>query len=88
MTNKLTPEYYQGSDGKDLFDRFEEGLLSPDEIRGFYKGNIIKYVTRYQGKNGFEDLQKAGVYLSRLETFEAHTHPLNNFLKARGLGND
>lgn len=82
MTSKLSPDYYQGSDGKDLFDRFESGLLSPDEVRGFYKGNIIKYVTRYQGKHGVEDLQKAGVYLSRLEAFETHTHPLNNFLKA------
>lgn len=29
----------------------------------FLEGNIIKYVTRYKEKNGFEDLQKAEQYL-------------------------
>ena len=33
---------------------------------GFYIGNIIKYVTRYKGKNGLEDLTKAKWYLDRL----------------------
>lgn len=67
---EIRPNYYKGKDGKDLFDRFEEGLLSKDEVRGFYKGNIIKYVTRYQGKNGSEDLDKAITYIKRLESFE------------------
>lgn len=67
----IKPKYYRGEDGKDLFDRFEEGLLSKDEVRGFYKGNIVKYVARYQGKNGLQDLDKAGTYLHRLKQFEA-----------------
>lgn len=66
----IKPKYYRGEDGKDLFDRFEEGLLSKDEVRGFYKGNIVKYVARYQGKNGLQDLDKAGAYLHRLKQFE------------------
>lgn len=65
----LKPDYY-ASNGKDLFDRFEEGLMLADEIRGFYKGNIFKYITRYQDKNGVEDLQKASTYLNRLIAFE------------------
>ena len=32
----------------------------------FLEGNIIKYVTRYEGKNGVEDLKKASWYLNRL----------------------
>ena len=32
----------------------------------FLEGNIIKYVTRYEGKNGVEDLKKASWYLDRL----------------------
>lgn len=84
MTSKLMPEYYKGQDGKDLFDRFEEGLLSPDEVRGFYKGNIIKYVTRYGDKNGTEDLKKAGIYLKRLETFETPLRQFKDSLKALG----
>lgn len=66
----IKPEYYQGKDGKDLFDRYEAGLLKEDEVIGFYKGNIIKYVTRYKEKNGLEDLEKASTYLERLKSYE------------------
>ena len=67
---ELQPDYYKGKDGHDLFDRFEHGLLTPDEVVGFYKGNVIKYLTRFKEKNGLEDLQKAQVYLVRLIVFE------------------
>lgn len=33
----------------------------------FVSGNIIKYITRYKGKNGLEDLKKAQEYLRRLK---------------------
>ncbi|MDM8214766.1 DUF3310 domain-containing protein [Desulfovibrio piger] len=32
----------------------------------FLRGNIIKYIMRYDAKNGVEDLKKARVYLDRL----------------------
>jgi len=32
----------------------------------FLEGNVIKYVTRYESKNGLEDLRKAAWYLQRL----------------------
>lgn len=66
----MTPTYYQGSDSKDLLSRFADGMVSPEEFRGFCKGNIFKYVTRYQQKNGVEDLEKAQTYLNRLILFE------------------
>lgn len=65
----MNPDYYK-SNGKDLFTRFEEGLLTTEEYRGFLKGNIFKYVTRYQDKNGQEDLVKAETYMDTLEEFE------------------
>lgn len=68
----LRPKYYKGKDGQDLFSRFENGLLSKEQVRGFYLGNIIKYITRYRGKNGVEDLLKADTYLNRLIEFEEH----------------
>jgi len=37
--------------------------FSKEELVGFYKGNVIKYVSRAQRKNGVEDLEKAAVYL-------------------------
>lgn len=67
---KLRPDYYKGKDGKDLFARFESGLLTKEQVQGFYIGNVMKYITRYQGKNGVEDLKKARTYLDRLIGFE------------------
>lgn len=67
---KLRPDYYKGKDGKDLFARFESGLLTKEQVQGFYVGNVMKYITRYQGKNGVEDLKKARTYLDRLIRFE------------------
>lgn len=32
----------------------------------FVEGNIIKYLLRYKGKNGLEDLKKSQWYLNRL----------------------
>lgn len=40
--------------------------LTPDEFRGYIKGNVIKYTWREQYKNQDEDLNKASWYLSRL----------------------
>lgn len=40
--------------------------MSRDAYCGFLKGNVIKYVFRYEKKNGLEDLKKAKVYLDWL----------------------
>lgn len=45
---------------------FGQDNLSPEEMNGFYKMNVIKYVARCDRKNGLEDLQKARDYLNLL----------------------
>lgn len=45
---------------------YMESVLAPEEIRGGYKFNILKYVSRERYKNGLEDLKKAKWYLDRL----------------------
>lgn len=75
----INPGYYKGTDGKDLFDRFEDGLMAPDQVRGFYTGNVIKYLTRYQAKNGIDDLEKADTYLQQLMNYEQRQ--FNNSIK-------
>lgn len=37
-----------------------------DEFMGFCKGNVLKYLLRYEDKNGLEDLEKAKIYLNWL----------------------
>lgn len=45
---------------------FGQDNLSSEEMNGFYKMNVIKYVARCDRKNGLEDLQKARDYLNLL----------------------
>ena len=47
--------------------------LTPEEFKGFCKGNILKYVFRAEYKNGVEDYRKATQYLKWLiEEAEKH----------------
>ena len=41
-------------------------FLSDEEIIGYLRGNIAKYLHRWRYKNGIEDLRKADWYLHRL----------------------
>ena len=40
--------------------------MSPEAFNGYCKGNVLKYIFRYEEKGGYEDLQKARVYLNWL----------------------
>jgi len=63
---------------------FDEGVIECiDYIEShafdFLEGNVIKYVTRYQHKNGAEDLKKAKWYLERLiKRTEEYENKRNN----------
>ena len=58
--NVLQPEHYmQGS--HECIDEIR-AMLSPEEFKGFLKGNVIKYRYRANLKNGKEDLEKADNY--------------------------
>lgn len=59
-----SPDYYKGKTMQ-VFDVLNE-FLSVEANQGFYVGNIIKYVVRFKGKNGKEDLLKARNYLDKL----------------------
>ena len=43
-----------------------ESILTPEEFRGYKKGNVLKYILREKLKNGLEDLKKCENYLKRL----------------------
>lgn len=42
---------------------FIRAKLGADGFRAYCLGNVMKYVARWQDKNGEEDLRKASVYL-------------------------
>lgn len=42
--------------------------MTKEQFIGYLKGNIQKYIWRFDKKNGLEDLQKANIYLNWLQT--------------------
>jgi len=58
------PHYVQG--GIECIDAIK-AALTPDEWRGFLKGQILKYTWRERLKGGQEDIGKAGFYLAKLK---------------------
>lgn len=70
--NNVKPSYYNNN-GADVIEMLSK-VLEPGEFRGFMKGNIIKYATRYDKKNGLEDLDKCAEYKFRLSIWEITGH--------------
>ena len=66
MTDAINPQHYQRG-GVECIDAIEASMTE-EAFKGFLKGNCIKYLYRYENKNGAEDLKKAQWYLSRLLT--------------------
>jgi hypothetical protein len=62
--NAISPAHYQKG-GVECIEAIEASM-SKEAFKGFLKGNCIKYIYRYENKNGAEDLRKAEWYLLRL----------------------
>lgn len=61
----INPEHYKVG-GIETWDILT-AKLTDQELIGFCKGNVLKYLTRADYKGGKEDIQKAKWYLSKLE---------------------
>lgn len=48
-----------------------QAVLTPDEFRGFLKGNVIKYSMRAGRKDGSDDAGKAQHYRQKLAEIDA-----------------
>lgn len=59
------PDHYnQGS--VECIDAIESATVNKRGLEAIAVGNIIKYLWRYESKNGLEDVKKAKWYLERL----------------------
>ena len=64
--NIIRPNHYASDKGFEVFD-VQEAFIH--ELKGMAAGywcNIVKYILRFQRKNGVEDLKKAKYYLEKL----------------------
>ena len=65
MTDPVNqPEHYRQGE-IECIDAIQ-AALTPEEFRGYCKGNVLKYVWRERHKGGSESLRKSQWYLARL----------------------
>ena len=59
-----SPPHYNSGD-IECIDAIKESMTL-EAFKGYLKGNIQKYIWRYEAKKGVEDLKKAQWYLNKL----------------------
>ena len=60
------PAHYISDSGFETIEAIEGLTAGKTGIDAYCVGNIIKYISRYDKKNGLEDLNKAAWYLNYL----------------------
>lgn len=66
MTDDVnSPAHYQGDHGIECIQAIS-AQMNDAEYRGYLRGNVVKYVWRYQQKGGRQSLEKARWYLDKL----------------------
>ena len=63
------PSHYRSAMGLEVIDVIEVFTANLTGIEAFDTGNVIKYICRWKGKNGIQDLEKARWYLEDLITY-------------------
>lgn len=61
----LHPSHYDKGGGVECIDAIRASM-TPEAFAGYCKGNIQKYIWRYENKGGSQDLEKAALYLEWL----------------------
>ncbi len=62
-SNVNKPVHYNQDSGIECIEAIR-ATLGPKGFQAYCKGNVMKYLWRYEYKNGLEDLRKAQVYLN------------------------
>ena len=64
--NINSPNHYVSDNGIEVFDVQEAFIRELKGMSASYWCNVVKYILRFQKKNGVEDLKKARYYLDKL----------------------
>ena len=65
MTDMVNSPTHYNTGNVECIVAIEESM-TPDSFKGYLKGNVLKYMWRYEYKNGTQDLEKAQWYLNKL----------------------
>lgn len=61
----VNPQHYKNGE-VECIEAIKSAVVGKDGFAGYLVGNLIKYVWRYESKNGIEDLEKGLWYLNKL----------------------
>ncbi|MCO4533090.1 hypothetical protein Si103_00762 [Streptococcus infantarius subsp. infantarius] len=64
--NIISPNHYVTNKGFEVFDVQEAYIHDLKGMAASFWCNVVKYILRFQRKNGVEDLKKAKYYLEKL----------------------
>ena len=64
IDNVNHPAHYQSESGIECIEAIQ-AALTPEEFRGYCKGNALKYIWRERMKGGSESLRKAIWYMDK-----------------------
>ena len=86
MKDNINPQHYKN--GKvECIDALEAATVGKKGIEAVCTANVIKYIWRYEDKNGLEDILKAKWYLDRLIKFrEENSLTVEQFKAEVGIG--
>ena len=65
MTDNVNQPPHYGQGDIECIDYIKD-ILTDEELIGYYRGNVAKYLHRWRYTNGLEDLKKARWYLEAL----------------------
>ena len=65
MTDMVNSPPHYNTGNIECIEAIKESM-TPEAFKGYLKGNIQKYIWRYEAKKGVEDLKKAQWYLNKL----------------------
>jgi len=75
MTDNVNHPVHYARDGIEAIDAIEAMTSSMSGRYAPHAANVLKYVWRFERKNGLEDIDKAIWYLNRMRENWVRSHP-------------
>lgn len=79
MADAINPSHYK--QGKvECIDAIESATVHKTGLEAVCTANVIKYLFRYEAKNGLEDVRKAQWYLNKLIDYLEHKEEIDKMI--------
>lgn len=86
MADAINPSHYK--QGKvECIDALESATANKTGLEAVCVANVIKYLWRYEAKNGLEDVRKAQWYLAKLIDYLEHKEKIDAMIAESDVEN-